>query len=208
MNEDQLRLCNFVKEVKKIDGNVDINFSEIYVYTKNEATKEIAQSYLNDLERIITTIDSSKISKNDKESYKYAITKHLATKCESECKSIIINTLGVTKKKFQLMVKTMHAELQKERDEHNALRRKYNEKLKAVEVELPSIDLSLTLRNKKTLTNQECLNFLNDIDFDDKELSEKFKRVSVSEEFPNISRAYVKKGKGSENNIIQKQNSK
>uniref|UniRef100_A0A8R1I590 Uncharacterized protein n=1 Tax=Caenorhabditis japonica TaxID=281687 RepID=A0A8R1I590_CAEJA len=97
----------------------------------------------------------------------------------------------------------MHSDFQKERDEHNELRKKYNEKQKEQIVEVPSIDLSLTLKNKKTLTNRECLDFLNDLDIDDT-LSDKFKRVGVSEEFPNVSRAYVKKGKGSENTIIQK----
>ncbi|CAR98548.1 Protein CBG25581 [Caenorhabditis briggsae] len=201
----QLKLQTFVNDIQKIDGNKNLDFSEILEYTKNEYTKETAQNYLDALEKMIATIDESKLSQSDKYSYKYAFTKHLTSECKSECKSIIINCLGISNKKKSLILKETQKEYQKERDEHNELRKKYNEKQKEQIVEVPSIDLSLTLKNKKTLTNRECLDFLNDLDIDDTLLSDKFKRVSVSEDFPNVSRAYVKKGTTKENNIIQRQ---
>ena len=165
-----------------------MNFSEILEYTKNEYTRETAQNYLDALEKMIATIDESKLTQNDKYSYKYAFTKHLTAECKSECKSIIINCLGISNKKKSMMLEKQQQLYQKERDEHNELLKKCNEKQKEEKVELPSIDLSLTLKNNKTLTNQECLNFLNDIEKDDTLLSDKFKRIGVSEDFPNVSR--------------------
>lgn len=203
VNCSQLKLQTFVNDIQKIDGTKDLDFSEILEYTKNEYTKETAQNYLDALEKMIASIDESKLSQSDKCSYKYAFTKHLTSECKSECKSIIINCLGISNKKKSMMLKEVEKAFQKERDEHNEILKKYNEKQKEQIVEVPSIDLSLTLKNKKTLTNRECLDFLNDLDIDDT-LSDKFKRVSVSEDFPNVSRAYVKKGTTKENNIIQK----
>ncbi len=202
--EDQLKLSRFIKDVQKINGKEDLDFSEIVVYTKNDATKEVAQKYLNALEQMITTIDGTILSSSDKFAYKYGFTQLMISKCESECKSIIINKLGLSSKKYKIMLDQMHSDFQKERDDHNELCRRYNEKQKEVHVEIPSIDLSLTLKNPKTLSNQECLKFLDDLDLDNRELSDNFKRISVSNDFPNVSRAYAKKGKGSENVIIQK----
>ncbi|CAR98695.1 Protein CBG25245 [Caenorhabditis briggsae] len=174
---DQLKLSKFVTDIKKLDGTKDVDFSEILEYTQNEHTKEIAQNYLDALEKMITTIDSSKLSTSDKFNYKFAFTKHMTSECKSECKSIIINCLGISNKKKSMMIKEVDNAFQKERDEHNELRKKYNEKQKEQIVKVPSIDLALTIKNKKTLTNRECLDFLNDLDIDDTLLADKFKLV-------------------------------
>lgn len=51
MNCSQLKLQTFVEDIQKIDGNKELNFSEILEYTKNEYTRETAQNYLDALEK-------------------------------------------------------------------------------------------------------------------------------------------------------------
>lgn len=201
----ELRLSRFIKDVQKLNRASNVDLTEISMYTKNENTRETAQNYLDAIENMITSVESSKISDADKTAYKYAFTEFLIKKCESECKSIIINVSKISNKKKQLLIEQLHHDFQKERDEHNELRKKYNEKLKFQSVEIPTIDLAITLKTKKTLSNKECLNFLNDLELEDKQYGEKYKRVGVPLEFSSVSRAYVKKGSGSENNIIQRQ---
>ena len=67
--------------------------------------------------------------------------------CEADCNNILFSTSAKKNKKYKELLDKMHQEFQQERDEHNELRRKYNEKEKDSKVPMPGISLSLTLKN-------------------------------------------------------------
>jgi hypothetical protein len=111
-------------------------------------------------------------------------------------------------KKYKEIIDKLQEAYQKERDEHNALAKKYNEKQKEAKVNVPGISLSLTLKDTKTLKPHECVELMNEIDIEEEELDEKFKRISIPEDYKNkVSRAYVKASNDG-NHCVQKPNNK
>ena len=49
------------------------------------------------------------------------------------------------------------------------------------------------MKDSKTLRPHECVELMNEIDVEEEQLDEKFKRISIPEDYKNkVSRAYVK----------------
>jgi hypothetical protein len=110
-------------------------------------------------------------------------------------------------KKYSTMIKNLEELYQKERDNCNKLAKKYNEKEKEKEkkVSVPGFQVSITThKNKKKLTVNDCLALNKEIKLDDSELEEKFKRLSVPDNYKNkVSRVYAKSS--DMNQTIQKE---
>ena len=86
--------------------------------------------------------------------------------------------------------------------QRNIMRNKKKQKL------VPGISLSLTLKDSKTLKPHECVELMNEIDIEEEELDEKFKRIFTPEDFRNkVSRAYAKASNDG-NHYVQKPNNK
>ena len=86
-------------------------------------------------------------------------------------------------KKYKEIIDKLQEAYQKERDEHNAHVKKYNEKQKEAKVSVPGISLSLTLKDSKTLKPYKCVELMNEIDIEEEELDEKFKRISIPKDY-------------------------
>jgi hypothetical protein len=64
------------------------------------------------------------------------------------------------------------------------------------------------LKDTKTLKPHECVELMNEIDVEEEELDEKFKRVSIPEDYrKKVSRAYIKASNDG-NHYVQKPNNK
>jgi hypothetical protein len=64
------------------------------------------------------------------------------------------------------------------------------------------------LKDSKTLKPHECVELMNEIDVEEEELDEKFKRVSIPEDYrKKVSRAYIKASNDG-NHCVQKPNKK
>ena len=70
--------------------------------------------------------------------------------CESDCKGLMVSNLVKRNKKYKQVISELQNNYQKERDEHNEIRKKYNEKEKEAKVDVPGINLSVSLKNFKT----------------------------------------------------------
>ena len=65
---------------------------------------------------------------------------------ESECKGLLLDNLFKRNKKHTEIINILEEELQKERDAHNLILKKYNEKPKPEKVSIPGINLSISLK--------------------------------------------------------------
>ena len=102
------------------------------------------------------------------------------------------------------MIKNLEELYQKERDNYNKLAKKYNEKEKEKKVSVPGLQVSITTFKNKKLTVNECLALNKEMRLDDSELEEKFKRLSVPDNYKNkVSRVYAKSS--DMNQTIQKE---
>jgi len=156
---------------------------------------------MNELREKIETLDASVEQKNQ---FRSLFVLLFSKMCESDCKGIMLSNSIHKNKKYQEIIDKLQEAYQKERDEHNALAKKYNEKQKEAKVSVPGISLSLTLKDSKTLKPHECVELMNEIDIEEEELDKKFKRISIPEDYKNkVSRAYVKASNGG-NHYIQK----
>lgn len=92
------------------------------------------------------------------------------------------------------MIEKLQEAYQKERNELNALAKNYNKKQKEEKISIPGIALSLTLKEReKTLKPNECVELMNELDLEEEQLNEKFKRIPIPNDYKNkVSRAYVK----------------
>lgn len=190
----ELTLSTCFDTIKNITDLSNINIKDMLSFEKNELTAETARQYVDAMEELIDKINNMNTSTSQKEQFRAILVLMLSKMCEADCNSILFSTSAKKNKKYRELLDKMHQEFQQERDEHNELRRKYNEKEKDSKVPMPGISLSLTLKNNiRRLKPLECVELMNELELEEKELEEKFKRISVPDNYKDkVNRAYVK----------------
>ena len=175
---------------------------EMLEFNELHSTIDTVTHYTKLLTDINNKIEKSKMKKELKEAIRLVITHFISLTSSNECKDIIIQDQAEKIVKQSIFIKEIEDEYQKERNEHNMIRKKHNEQLKEENINfMPSVDLSITLKqNRKPLSNKECVEFAKKINTTELDIN-KFKRVSIQNENENISRVYAKKGG---HTIIQK----
>lgn len=202
---ETLSLSSFHNTIKNLTDVTDINMDEVIRFTKRDVTEKSAKQYLQMMTELHNKIETLNSSQEEKNQFKSLFFFLLSKMCESDCKGQILNNVLIKNKKYKQMIDKMQNEWQNERDEFNKMAKKFNEKQKEDKVNVSGISLSITLKNdKKSLNPQECIDLLDEADLDEKEIDEKFKRISIPKEYKSkVSRAYVKASEKG-NNIIQK----
>lgn len=190
----ELTLSTCFDTIKNITDLSNINIKDMLSFEKNELTAETARQYVDAMEELIDKINNMNTSTSQKEQFRAILVLMLSKMCEADCNNILFSTSAKKNKKYRELLDKMHQEFQQERDEHNELRRKYNEKEKDSKVPMPGISLSLTLKNNiRRLKPSECVELMNELELEEKELEEKFKRISVPDNYKDkVNRAYVK----------------
>lgn len=190
----ELTLSTCFDTIKNITDLSNINIKDMLSFEKNELTAETARQYVDAMEELIDKINNMNTSTSQKEQFRAILVLMLSKMCEADCNNILFSTSAKKNKKYRELLDKMHQEFQQERDEHNELRRKYNEKEKDSKVPMPGISLSLTLKNNiHRLKPSECVELMNELELEEKELEEKFKRISVPDNYKDkVNRAYVK----------------
>lgn len=190
----ELTLSTCFDTIKNITDLSNINVKDMLSFEKNELTAETARQYVDVMEELIDKINNMNTSTSQKEQFRAILVLMLSKMCEADCNNILFSTSAKKNKKYRELLDKMRHEFQKERDEHNELRRKYNEKEKDSKVPMPGISLSLTLKNNiRRLKPSECIELMNELELEEKELEEKFKRILVPDNYKDkVNRAYVK----------------
>lgn len=202
--EGELTLSTLKETIQNIHDLEKINFDDISVFMESEVTAEVAEKYIDMMVEVKRKLSEINCNKSEKIIFE-KIFLLLATKfAESDCKSLLLKHSSITNKKYKELIDLMEIELQKERDEHNELRKKHSEELKPAKVELPGISVSLTVKENKILNSKECVEISNVLLNESVSIDEKFRRHKVPEEYKNkVERVYAKKNDGP-NNILQK----
>jgi len=183
----------------------DDNLNSLMEFSKNDITKKTVKKYIDMMMELHEKINSLDVNIEQKNQFKILFSLMASKFAESECKSLMLHHSKNRNKKYKELIDILENELQKERNDNNEIRKKYSEELRPEKVSIPGINLSLITKPDKILTNKECIELMNEMDLEDRELDEKFKRIGIPDEYKNkINRAYVKKSLEN-NNIIQKQ---
>lgn len=202
--EEKLTLNSYYDTIKNLPNLNETSVNDMLVFTNNEITRETAAKYINIMTELTEKISCLSTSNEDKEKFRSLFIMLFSKMCESDCKGLIVSDLAKRNKKFKQIINELQNEYQKERDEHNEIRKKYTEKEKEAKVDIPGINLSISLKNNKTLKPNECVDLLNELDIEDKVFDDKYKRLSVPSEFKNkVDRVYAKPS-NSGYSIIQK----
>lgn len=141
--------------------------NELLEYNNYHSTSETVIKYTAVLEDIITKVDESRLSKKNKNMVKTLITAYVTLLGTSQCDKIIIQEQSLQLNSLSTAIDNIQDEYQKERTEHNSLRKKYNEKLKTPKVEnisafMPTVDLSISLCDKnKVLKSKDIVALVN-----------------------------------------------
>lgn len=127
--------------------------TELLEYSKLHSTSETAEHYSNVLQDLLTKIQNSKLKKSDKELTTSLLTSIVALAGSAHCQNIVIQEQNEIIAKYDVVLENINKEYQNERDEHNQLRKKYNENLKSEKIQpmeafMPAVDLSITLNDK------------------------------------------------------------
>jgi hypothetical protein len=203
-SQNELTLDCYYDTIKNVTNITDININDMLIFKNNEITKNTAEQYVNIMVELTEKISNLSTPKIEKERFKMLFTMLFSKMCEADCNSLLLSASIQKNKKNIKIINKMYDEFQKERDEHNLLAKKYNEKEKDKKVGIPYINLSLTVKNNKILKPNECLDFMSELELEDKELDQKFKRLSIPSDYKDkIDRAYAKSSNNG-NNIIQK----
>ncbi len=201
---NQITLSTLHNTIQSIHDLSKVNLDNILAFNNNKLTSKTAKQYIyimNELHEKIESLDASVEQKNQ---FRSLFVLLFSKMCESDCKGIMLNNSIQKNKKYKEIIDKLQEAYQKERDEHNALAEKYNEKQKEAKVSVPGISLSLTLKDSKTLKPHECVELMNEADIEEEELDKKFKRISIPEDYKNkVSRAYVKASNDG-NHYVQK----
>ena len=208
MEKNQLTLSTYYDTVKNVSGLENINMNDMICFKNNELTAEVAERYVNIMVELVDKIANLATSSEEKNKFKALFTMLFSKMCESDCKGILLSDSIQKNKKYKAIIDELYAEFQKERDERNALAKKYNEKQSSEKISLPGIALSLTLKESKQLKPSECVDLMNELDISDREIDKKFKRVPVPTDYKEkVNRVYAKASKEG-NHYIQKTGSK
>ena len=203
-----LSLSTLHDTVQNIHDISKINFDELLAFTNNKLTSKTAKQYIDIMTELHEKIQNLDVSIEQKNQFRSIFVMMFSKMCESDCKGLMLSSSIQKNKKYKEMIEKLEQAYQKERDDLNALAKKYNEKQKDEKVNIQGISLSLTLKDNKVLKPKECVDLMNEIDLDEEELNEKFKRISIPEDYRNkVSRGYVKTSPDG-NHYVQKPSSK
>jgi len=201
-------LYDTLSSYKLLGKNQNEMMQEMMEFNELNSTTETVTKYSSLLVDLLEKIEKSRISKNIKALLQTIITSFISLSSSNECKNIIIQDQNNLIINQTSIIEQVKSEYQKERDEHNLIRKKYQENPKEENISFtPNVDLSITLNNKgKILTNQDCVKLAKKA-YETNLSTEKFKRISINddENIKNkVSRVYAKENKGKTSNIIQK----
>lgn len=199
-----LTLNTLYDSLENCDALHEAQMKEILVHNKSPITSEIAQRYIDTIASMRQWLDQNKhLDINEKKRFQALFTAHLNAKCSSECKSELLKEACGKAREFKEQLISTADEFQKERDEHNTLRIKYNEQQKAKKIEIKPVSFQVSLKTKKPLNDEECVSMFEGLQSDAIEVSERFKRIPVPAELKDkVNRAYAKSSEM--NNVIQK----
>ena len=209
-NQDST-LSTLYETIKNIDDeNIEnLDFKHIFEFTKNNITKKVAENNIEQLKQMHQRLNEVNVPPESRKHFKKVITYIMNLITESRCKDLLLNQSCGRIKGYASLVDKMEEMFQTERNEHNELRKKYNEELKPAKISLPGFSLSLTTKQDKFLTNKECNDIANDLEIDKQKLDDRFKRISVPKDYKKkVDRVYVKKAEDGEKNIILKSSKK
>lgn len=127
--------------IKKID--------EINVFLNNEITKNSATKYLNLMSELVDRLNAMEITEKQRDILRNAFLSLFSTMASDECKTKMIKYLGESNKAISKKYNEVCKVYQKERGSYNEMAKKNNEKLKEEKVIIPSIQLSVTLKDDK-----------------------------------------------------------
>ena len=200
---NEVDLTTYTNTIKSLGLDMDKKFDEINVFLNNEITKDSATKYLNLMSELVDRLNAMEITEKQRDILRNAFLSLFSTMASDECKTKMIKYLGESNKAISKKYNEVCKVYQKERDSYNEMAKKYNEKLKEEKVIIPSIQLSVTLKDDKKLSNQECLDLLQEVgEINEKVFGEKFQRVGVKElqgslsQSKKIDRLYAKKSDG------------
>jgi hypothetical protein len=207
-NSSNLTLSTLHDTIQSIHDLSKVNLDNILAFNNNKLTSKTAKQYIDIMNELHNKMENLNVSIEQKNQFKSLFILLFSQMCESDCKGIMLSNSIQKNKKYKEIIDKLQEAYQRERDEHNALAKKYNEKQKEAKVSVPGISLSLTLKDTKTLKPHECVELMNEIDVEEEELDEKFKRVSIPEDCrKKVSRAYIKASNDG-NHYVQKPNNK
>ena len=166
---------------------------DILVFNNNDVTSDTAKHYIDMIADLREKIDRTGVPDTEKKKFTTLFNAMISNMCSAECKGLLLSEACSNAKELRRQLEEVIAKWQKERDDNNQLRAKHNETLKAQKVEVPAFTLSVCLKGRKPLTNEECVGMMAEMRSDNLKLNDQFKRVSVPEEVKDkVSRAYAK----------------
>ena len=188
-----LSLSTLHDTVQNIHDISKTNFDELLSFTTNKLTSKTAKQYIDIMNELYGKIESFEVPVEQKNQFRSLFVILFSKMCESDCKGLMLSNSIQKNKKYKDIIEKLQYAYQRERDDLNALAKKYNEKQKEEKVNVPGISLSLTVKDNKILKPKECVDLMNEIDLDEEELDEKFKRISIPEDYKSkVSRGYAK----------------
>ncbi len=207
----ELTLTSINDTLNNIKNISNISLNDITNFSNNKLTAKTAKQYIDLMTDLINKMEELDVSKEQKEQFRSLFIFLFSKMCESDCKGIMLSKQIQNNKKYKKIINQLGEDYQKERDDHNALAKKYNEKQKEEKISVPGISLSLTLKETKTLNSYECVDLMNEIEIEDEEFDKKYvkyTRVSVPNDYKDkVNRAYVKSSPEG-NHTIQKTSKK
>lgn len=200
----EITLASCYDTIKNLTNLDDINIKDMLEFEQIELTSKTARQYIDLMYELANKINTMSANLGQKEKLRSILIWSFSNMCEKDCKGILYSNAIQKIKKYKERLDELYENFQKERDEHNELRRKYNEKEKEKIVHMPGVSVSITLQNyAKPLNPSECRELMNELDIIDKQFEDKYKRVSVPNDYKNkVNRAYIKKSEV--NQILQK----
>lgn len=207
-------LVSTLKNYKLFKNKKDI-LNELLEYNQLHSTSETAIYYSTLLEDFINQIDSSKMKKSVKEPLKDHIISIISLAGASHCQNIVIQQQNEMIAKYDVTLENIKEEYQNERDEHNQLRKKYNEKLKNEKIKpvaafMPTADLSISLYDKnKFIQSKDIVNLMKANEEKLKNCNgDEFKRISNKDKNgekinKNIKAIFAKTNENNCNNVVK-----
>ena len=175
-------------------------------FLNEDVTKSKAQEYIDLMSDLQKVIDKQRVNKATKEAALKVFNTIVMKACESECRGEMLAELSNKNEAMALKIKQLQEGWQKEREELNALLEETERKIKPEKIEVPSLEVSVILKDgNKKLTNKECCKlFRKGIDNFD-ELNETFTRMKVNND--KVTRVYIKKSLDGIDKVVQKETS-
>lgn len=200
-----LTLNTLYDQCSQLDVFSNDVIKELDVLLASEVTRETAENYIDLVHDLKEKLDNTNVPDSEKKKFRAIFNTLIANMCASDCKGLMISDMSEVNRQLRQHVDDVAELLQKERAEHNELRKKHNEVLLAEKVDLPTLALSVTLKHRKHLSLNECVDLTNNVRKSVTSVDcDKYKRVPVPDEIQNkVSRVHAKQS--SVPSIIQKQ---